>query len=278
MTEEDHDAEAQSSAGKVARAAQAGHLRGSRRARSGRAPFEFRSWLAAVVIIGMFLVGFAWNTRDVSALTPSFSDHWHVAYGVWDCEIEDFRPNLIDPQSPNSGIHTHSDGVIHIHPYSSIATGNGAVVERFLEGTGSTINDDEVMSFLDQPRLTEETTCDGQETILQIARFQAGGTEPVEIVTENLGQVPFLEDQEMLVFALAPAGATIPPPPQANIAEARNSSPFVFRTDGVNGLGHNDAVGFDGDGNLRDRDDNLILDENGNPVNINDIAPTSEEG
>ena len=82
----------------------------------------------------------------------------------------------------------------------------------------------------------------------------------------------------MFVIALAPLGADIPPPPLANIQAAQGSSPDVFRTDGLAGLDNVDAVGFDNDGNLRDANGNLLLDDAGEPININTTAPTNEEG
>lgn len=245
--------------------------------RGGHQDRGFRLALAAVIASGVFLVGFSWNVRDVAALTPTFGDHWHAAYGVWDCEIEDFRPNLIDPQDINDGIHTHSDGVIHIHPYSSRATGNNAILQRFLEATNSAI-DGEVLSFSDQEALVEGTMCGGEPAILQVARFAPNATVPTEVITEDLGSFRFNEDLEMVVIALAPVGVEIPPPPAANIAAAQGASPHVLRTDGLAGIDNDSAVGFDDEGNLRDLDGNLVLDDAGDPLNLNSITSTDEEG
>lgn len=267
-----------SSASKVQRAAASGGVGGNTGSGQPYADRNFRLLLATVIISGVFLVGFSWNTRDVAALTPTFGDHWHAAYGIWDCEIDDFRPNLIDPQEITDGIHTHSDGVIHIHPYSSRATGSGATLERFFEGTDTSLEDDSVFEIPGQEPLQEGATCDGETAILQVARFAPGAAEPTDVLTEDLNSLRFNEDLEMIVIALAPEGATIPAPPQANIDAARGSSPDVFRTDGLAGIDNDDAVGFDNDGNLRDADGNFLTDDAGHPININNIAPPSEEG
>ena len=220
------------SADRVRAAADAGGT-GASRSRQDRG---FRLALAAVIVSGVFLVGFSWNTRDAAALVRTFGDHWHAAYGIWDCEIEDFRPNLIGPQDVNDGIHTHSDGVIHIHPYSSRATGKGAVLQRFFEGTNSSLDDDAVLSFSDQEALVAGTMCGGQPAILQVARFAPNATEPTEVLTEDLGSLRFTEDLEVVVIALALEGAEIPLPPAANIAAAQGASPDVLRTDGLTGI------------------------------------------
>jgi len=228
---------------------------------------------AGICVLGIALVAFAWNARDVEALSPSFDDHWHLAYGIYDCTSESFLADLEDPGLPNAGIHTHGDGVIHLHPFSSSATGNNAQLERFLEATRTEIEDDERMTFSDRPALESGVQCDGEDAILQVARFAPGETTPSEVVTEDLLNFRFRQDQEAIVIALAPAGADIPPPPQASIDQAAAASPNVLRTDGLEDLNSGlTGQGFDADGNLLDGDGNVVLDENGEPaLNINDL-------
>jgi hypothetical protein len=229
--------------------------------------------LAGIIIAGVALVAFSWNARDLEALSPSFDDHWHLPYGIYDCETEGFLVNLEDPGIPNSGIHTHGDGVIHLHPFSSSATGNNAQMERFLEATRTDFEGDEAMTFADRPALESGVQCDGEEAILQIARFAPGETTPTEVITEDLRNYRFRQDQEGVVIALAPAGFDIPPPPQASIDQAQGASPSVLRTDGLEDLNSGlSGQGFDSDGNLLDADGNVVLDEDGNPaLNIRDL-------
>lgn len=229
--------------------------------------------LTGIIVAGVALVAFAWNARDVEALSPSFADHWHLSYGIYDCTDEAFLADLADPGLPNAGIHTHGDGVIHLHPFSSSATGNNAQIERFLDATRTEIVDDERMTFSDRPALEEGVQCGGEDAILQIARFAPGADTPSEIVTENLVDFRFRQDQEGVVIALAPEGADIPPPPEASREQAAAASPNVLRTDGLDDLNSGlTGQGFDADGNLLDADGNVVLDENGDPaLNINDL-------
>ena len=63
---------------------------------------------------GISLVAYARTTvDDAGAEDPGLGDHNHQSYGIYICD--GFAPNLADPADPN-GTHTHSDGVIHIHP------------------------------------------------------------------------------------------------------------------------------------------------------------------
>ena len=271
----------------MAKAARAGAT--SNAGKSDGRSSGFPMALAGIIIAGSALVFFAWQGRDVAALQPTFGDHWHAPYGIWDCTINDgegaFQAPIQDPQTSNAGIHTHSDGVIHIHPFSSVATGSGATLGTFLEATEAQFEDDVALTFANRPELTEEgATCGGEEAVLQIARFAPGGTDPIEIITEDLNGYRFGGDLEGLVIALAPLGAEIPVPPPDAVATAEASSPSVLRTDGLNDLGPTGgAIGFDEDGNLLDPDGAPILDGDGEPINRADLeadieAEVSDDG
>ena len=263
---------ASDSSKKVAKAAKAGSTPSAATGREQRS-LGFPMALAAIIVLGTALVAFAWNARDVEALSPSFDDHWHLSFGIYDCTTESFLGSLDDPGLPNAGIHTHGDGVIHLHPFSSSATGNNAQMERFLDATRTAIEDDSSMTFPDRPALEEGVQCGGEDAILQIARFAPGATTASEVITEDLNDFRFRQDQEGVVIALAPAGAEIPPPPQSSIDAASAASPNILRTDGLEDLNSGlTGQGFDADGNLLDADGNVVLDENGEPaLNINDL-------
>lgn len=250
MAKESKSSSQSESSKKVASAAKAGQGSAASVGKEQR-DLGFPLALAAVIILGVALVVFARANRDTSALSPSFGDHWHTAYGIYDCTIDGFQPNLDDPQTPNSGIHTHGDGVMHIHPQGSDATGRNAQLIRFLDATRTEINDDTEMTFPDRPTLTEEgVSCDGQDVVLQIVRFPPGGDTPSEIVTENLTDFRFLEDGERVVIALAPFGADIPLPPQDALDAAGGASPDVLDTS---------TLTVDEDGNLVDADGNIVI-------------------
>jgi len=78
--------------------------------------------IVLVAALGLVLIFYARNENQASAATAPIAnqDHWHAAYGVYICDkfIDSFQhgadPNAADPL----GIHSHGDGVIHIHPFS----------------------------------------------------------------------------------------------------------------------------------------------------------------
>ena len=249
----------------MAKAARAGA--GTKPTASGeRRDVGFPLAMAAIIVLGVILVVFARQTRDASALTPSFGDHWHSAYAIYDCTTESFLPNLEDPQIANPGIHTHGDGVMHIHPSGSNATGRNATLEVFLDATRTSINNDTEMTFPNREALTEVgATCNGEPAVLQVARFAPGGTTPIEVITEDLNGFRFEANQESITIALAPIDSDIPAPPEANLDSAAADSGSILETDGLNDLDLGDlspgdgTIGVDEEGNIVDADGNILV-------------------
>ncbi len=201
-----------SSAKKVARAARVGATSGP----NERRQVGFPAVVAIVVVLGLALVAFARATRDAQ-VEPTLQDHWHNAYGIYDCRIGDFLPIFLSEADPD-GIHSHQDGVIHIHPFTDSVTGRKAQLHVFLTNMGATLTDDEFTLSRSGESLTEGAQCDGQEAILQVVRWDDAfvGGEPSEIRTEDLDSFRFLANGQAITIALAPPGADIPLPPSVD--------------------------------------------------------------
>tara|TARA_B100000131_G_scaffold311122_1_gene343568 strand:- start:1235 stop:1942 length:708 start_codon:yes stop_codon:yes gene_type:complete len=203
-----------SSAKKIARAERAGATSGP----SERRALGFPSAVALVIILGLFLVIFARATRDAE-VTPTLQDHWHAAYGVYDCVSDSFLPVFQSEFDPE-GIHSHQDGIIHIHPFSSSVTGKQARLSVFLTAMGAEISEEAIVLPGNQS-LEAGVDCGGEEAVIQVVRWENAllGGEPAEIYTENLGDVRFLEDLEGFTIARAPLGAEIPMPDRVETLE-----------------------------------------------------------
>jgi hypothetical protein len=208
-----------SSAKKVARAARAG---GSRRP-GQRRQIGFPALIAAIVLVGVGLVLFARDNREANASPRSqaneVSDHWHASLGIYQCSrfLFDgtpeggafFSDQLDDPQ----GIHTHDDGVIHIHPFLDSAGGRNARMRIFFDDIGLEATDSRI-TFPDGTVWDEdETTCGDDEQAGQIvlarwndAQDAADGERPSELITEDFGDVRFRADREYFTLAYLPEG------------------------------------------------------------------------
>lgn len=213
-----------SSSKKVQRAARAA---ASSRGASERRELGFPLTVLAVVILGIVLVIAARGSRDEKVAPRVGADHWHAAYAVYDCDtiLPEFQSQF-DPD----GIHSHQDGVIHIHPFNSSSSGEGAELEVFLEAMGATISAERITG--PGVDLQAGSTCNGEPTVIQVARFNMLDLDagPIEVFTSDLASINFLQNLEAFTLANAPLGADIPPPPQDRLDNAQASSGVEIST------------------------------------------------
>ncbi len=145
-------------------------------------------------------------------------DHWHNAYLIHNCGTD--LPPAGAIESPD-GIHTHGDGLVHIHPFNPSAAGANATVGKFVEALGGELTD-EIYSpgFAEEPTgLSEADGCDGEDAVLQLAFWEdAQSADPPIIITENLADRRFTGDGSAYTLALLPAGSDIPKPPPDRLA------------------------------------------------------------
>ncbi len=205
-----------SSAKKVARAARAGGKTSSTRKNIG-----FPAAVVVLIVLGVGLVVFARGTNPGDG-EPRLGDHWHAAYGIYICDR--WVTNLSDRGPDTLGIHTHDDGVVHIHPFLSGAAGNAATLGKFFDQVGVKVSDSSIELPPGDPyegRTYEngETTCGGQEARVVAAHWTdaltAGETEPEDVRTGGISGEHFDENQGAYTLAFLPEGADIPPPPSA---------------------------------------------------------------
>ncbi len=215
---------------RAARAAAASKGAGERR------QLGFPLVLAAVVVLGVALVVFARSSRAPAEAPRVGNDHWHSAYAVYDCDR--FLPAFTSAADPD-GIHSHQDGVIHIHPWNSSASGDDARLDVFFEAMGVRISDDEI-SGPGIGVLEAGSDCNGEPTLIRAVRFtridpaDADADEPVsgladiyeaaEEYADDFNDVRLLGDLEAFTFARVPLGAEVPPPPEARLQTAFGAS------------------------------------------------------
>jgi hypothetical protein len=70
---------------------------------------------------------------------PLIGDHWHAVIAIF---IGDERhPNIPTFTGPEE-IHTHGDGIIHMHPFIRAGEGVGASIGKFFEYGGGELTED----------------------------------------------------------------------------------------------------------------------------------------
>lgn len=203
-----------SSTKKVARAARAG----GGRTYSAKRPIGWYSAMALVVILGTLVLVVSVQDRkeqvaaEATKVAPfeqgseenPAGDHWHSAYGVYACD--EFLPFLEDPGRDPDGIHTHGDGIIHIHPFTRRAAGDNAVFGVFEELMGMTFDEDRIE--YDGKTFKDGDDCDGEPGEV---RFLVNGKE----VKGDPSDYKY-EDRDVIVVAFAPKDKKIPALPWAD--------------------------------------------------------------
>jgi hypothetical protein len=191
----------------------------------------FPGTVAVIIVLGVLLVAFARGEDAADAdIEPLLGDHWHAAYGINICG--DWQEPLTDgPQDP-FGIHTHNDGVIHIHPFTSGAAGENAQISKFFDQVGLEVSDDEIAFPGSGDEYKEgEQKCGDADATVRLLRWDSPDDETPEVITEDITDTRFLADRE--VFALVfgdPEAAVAPPPSVPNLDQLTDvppSDPFA---------------------------------------------------
>ena len=197
---------------------------GVTRAAGQRRPVGFTLLLVAIAIVGLVLTGFARQSYRGSAdaspkvnLPGSAGDHYHNAFGVYLCDR--FIEPLSDAGPDTSGIHSHDDGLIHIHPYLQSSAGDNAVMGKFFEMIGLQATGDEVVlpaSSAEKEKTWKSgsTTCKvgdgkdakkekGQWVLLEYPAQAGPDTEPI-VHTDGFDGLPVRTDGQAWTLAFLP--------------------------------------------------------------------------
>ncbi|MDP1819878.1 MAG: hypothetical protein Q8K58_08325 [Acidimicrobiales bacterium] len=207
-----------SSAKKVARAARAGGRVSSGQPRS----VLFPSVLTLVILLGVALVVYARDDRRNDDLggVPQLGDHIHQAFAVNACG--QFLQDIPEFESP-IGIHTHGDGVIHLHPFSQLGVGANATLDRYIEDArddgGLEIElSNTKLEYLGETYEEDDTECEGiDDPVLRVAYWedvQDEASDP-EVVTGDFGDLRLTDDGAGITIFYGDEDGDIPKPPNA---------------------------------------------------------------
>lgn len=191
--------------------------------------------VALVMVLGLGTIVYARQSQPAfDTSPPSINDHWHAAYGFYICgewyqlqgDLEDrnSQGQFINTQFLQTGIHSHNDGVIHWHPYTSRAVGKRATLGVFLDVYNIDLTNDRLKFPDNQPDRGErgaeyvsgETTCDGQPGELSVVVWNSyldtgNGTRYIA----NFRNIRVQNDAMVFAIAFVPRNTPVSMPPWA---------------------------------------------------------------
>jgi hypothetical protein len=224
-----------SSAKRVARLAQKGKGRKVR----FQGGTLFPALIVGISVVGLALVVYSRSSIPNQNIPPTVEDHWHASYGFYACDawLPDLQGNkeeldsagqLVSDGFRRTGIHSHDDGVIHWHPYSSEATGRNAKLGVFLDVYGVKVSDTKIEFPADQGGAVYEEgvtkcTVDGKEVDGEVVVYAFGSYDAPDDVTTyitNFDEIRLKNDAMAFSIVFAPAGDKPGlPPSAANLPE-----------------------------------------------------------
>jgi len=164
---------------------------------AGRSFFSLARWLLlrllAVLLVALAgtVVAVQFDDDDVAetASGPRMGDHWHAAYAVFICGQR--QPHF---STWEGGVHTHADGIVHIHPFLPSEEGEGASLSSWFEYGGGKLTETAMRMPGDSTEYENGDECpDGRAGELQVI---VNG-QPLE---EWTGYIPRHGDQVVIVF------------------------------------------------------------------------------
>ncbi len=195
----------------------------------------FPAALAIVIILGTLLVWYSRQSSLAAAGTkPTTDDHFHVAFGVYNCdkwlgniqnnnEQKNAADQLIDEQFKVTGIHSHGDGVIHVHPYGSAGTGKNAKLGTWLKLVGAKLSDTKFEMPESLGTMTSTDKCGDKKSSLKALVWEDATStgEPKKYLTD-FNSIRFDKSGMAITIAFTPDDNsvdlnTLKPPTAANL-------------------------------------------------------------
>ena len=212
----------------AARVAAAGRQKKDSSKDSGRRfKVSFGTMVSVIIVLGIVLVAYSYSVRDVAARPRQNEDHWHSAYGVYDCASENF---LAPFQSQNDplGIHSHQDGVMHIHPWFDRSSGRNATLGHFLDAMGASVTE-EAITLPGGRELAAGEECGGKPSKIMVLLWRDINNLGRQAVvhTKDFHDIRFTEDGQAYTIARAVDSDDVMHPPLDHITSALGSSPHL---------------------------------------------------
>ncbi len=167
----------------------------------------FGAVITAIVVAGVAGIALSRSGGSASNLPgPDIGDHWHAAFGVNICGS--WKTNTPQYEAA-TGIHSHGDGFIHMHPLSRAGANDNATVGLFLKQAGEKVSETQI-KLADGTDMKNGDVCKNLDNKPGKVRWSVNGEErkgdPADFVAD---------DTDVVALAFLPDGTDIGTPPVA---------------------------------------------------------------
>jgi len=152
------------------------------------------------------------NTRPLAAAAGRAGDHWHAAIGFDICGA--FAPSPPDTGQDPLGVHSHGDGVVHIHPFSAQSAGRRAVLGIFFDSTSLKVTSSKIQVPGTEARNNGDKCGDKTAQVRTKVWDSRNPSDQGRIVTGNPRDIRPTNGM-LITVAFEPDGVDIPRPPSA---------------------------------------------------------------
>lgn len=150
------------------------------------------------------------SANSMDQVPPRLGDHWHAAYGVFICDR--YLAPLSDTTEDRLGIHTHGDGLIHIHPFTTAVTGASANLAAFARQVGLKLEDSS-LELSNGKRYRNGDDCAGTAASVRVLVWESKDDPEPKEISGPFGKLTFSRDGMLIAIAFAPKSTIIDTPP-----------------------------------------------------------------
>lgn len=186
----------------------------------GRKNWPWFLAIGLIVVVGVGLIVASKSGNDSAAAErPTVDDHFHASINVDVCGTDIGPPPEFEQAAENPsitpGVHSHGDGLIHIHPHSTAETGNNATVGLFFDYGGWSVSEDSLQVW-DGTDVTNGDPCENLDGKPGVVRWSLNGEEQSGNVADYVLQCGLAcgDENDQIVIAFLPEDEEIPPPPE----------------------------------------------------------------
>ena len=153
--------------------------------------------VVGIIVVVFGILGFLFIVRSATG-APRIGDHWHAPYQFFACGEKQPNAGVWE-----SGVHTHGDGIMHIHPFQTFEEGSGARMVKWFEYGGGKLTNTSIK--LPQSSVREwkngDTCPDGKPGELQVFVTRVGSSTEERLQGNDLDRfIPHDGDRVRIVF------------------------------------------------------------------------------